>query len=217
MNRVRAVFVLFLLVAMALFGAVGFWTVGRIKEEAQQFSDTAVRTLARAGEINSYQAEGYARTLQLLSARTSEERTAIHADISLFSQRMDRVLTEYSASVSGDDARRRYEGFAEKRKRYREIRNQVIALSDQGREDDAMALARGDLAAAYREYTNAGDVLFEEDVAAAVTHATRIREVCMISQIVAAVVASLGFAGGISLPFLLVWLGDGFKREPIHP
>lgn len=217
MNRVRVIFILFLLAAMTLFGAIGYWTVGRVKEEAQQFSDLALRTLARAGEINSYQAEGYARTLQLLDARSGEERAALHDDVNLFSQRMERVLAEYSASLQTEEARRRFDVFAAKRKHYREIRNQVVALADAGKQEEAMTLARTKLVDAYREYTTAGDVLFDEDVAAAATHAARIRQVCTISQVVAAVVASLGFAGGISLPFLLVWLGDGFKREPIHP
>lgn len=205
------------LIMLALFGCLGFWAVSGAKKETQLFTRIAVQTLARAGEINSYQAEGYARTLQLLNADTPEERSAWHAAIDEYRLKTEDALNDYTAAISTDESRRNLEDLTEKRRRYHQIRQQVMELSDQGKKGQALDLVRTSLWPAYEQYTQAGDVLFASDIAAAQTHADHVRSVCTISQVLAACVGALGFIGGIALPFfMVVWAKDEFEQAPDH-
>jgi chemoreceptor-like protein with four helix bundle sensory module len=216
MRRVRIVPTVTLLVILFIFGSLSFWVVGRVKDEAQLFSQVALQRLARAGEINTYQAEGYARTLLLLTTESPRERSALRAAIEEFHHRNDGVIDEYAMALSTADSRQRLKELTEKRARYLQIRQQVLALSDQGKSDQALQLARTSLGLAYEQYTAAGDLLLNDDIAAARSHADRIRKVCTVTQYVAAFITVVGFLGGVLAPFLVMLFSSAYAKDPLH-
>ena len=53
MYRIRIVLIATLLTVVFVFGTLGYWLVGRVKNQAQVFSRVTLERLARIGEINS--------------------------------------------------------------------------------------------------------------------------------------------------------------------
>lgn len=203
-----------LLIILFVLGALSFWAVGRVKKEVELFRHIALEKLVWSAEINADQAEGYARTLMLLTSTDPAMRAQLHAEIQHFREKTDRAIQTYPLDKSTAESRSRLETLNAKRKRYQEIREQTIQFSDQGRRDDALALAQMALWPAYKEYTAAGDELLTYDRSAAKAYAEDIRRVCTISQYLAVAISVIGFIGGIAVPFILMWFSHG-RREAL--
>ena len=216
MSRTRIVPTVSLLIAFFVFGSLSFLAVGRVKQRTEQFTQITIRKLTWAGQINSYQAEGYARTLLLLGADSSEDRSSLRAAIEDFREKTGAVLSQYEAQLTTDESRRRYQDLTEKRNQYQKIRNQIIALNDQDKKNESVQLARTLLWPAYQQYTLAGDVLFDYDISAAAASANDVLKLCTITQFMAAFISIVGFFGGIAVPFVLMWLSHGLKDESLH-
>jgi hypothetical protein len=218
MYRIRILLGTGLLALLFLFGALGYWVVGRVRTDAETFSKLTFERLVAVGEINANQAEGYVRTLLLITAETPEERAGLIAGVDDYLVKNDTALRDYAGRLTSAEARRRLEEFTQSRDRYRDIRQQVILLSEQGNRKEALRLARTALWPAYAGYSTAGDAMLQNDILEATRYANHIQRVCLISQVLTALIAVLSFIGGLSLPILLARLGEEMAREgPPHP
>jgi hypothetical protein len=172
----------------------------------------------KVGEINANQAEGYVRTLLLINAATQEDRHRHAAAVDDYIVKNDAAIEEYARRLAGTEMRSQLDVFLQARAHYREIRGQVIALSEAGNRDEALRMAEKVLWPAYLSYSIAGDAMLANDIREAEQYADHIQRVCTISQFLAALIAIFGFIGGVSLPFLLARLGEEMAQEgPPHP
>jgi hypothetical protein len=218
MKRTRIILIIGLLTVLSIFGVLGYWVVGRAKDQAAGFAQVSLTRLALVGSINANQAEGYSRVLLLLNADETDDRARLRTAIDEYRLKNDKALRDYRAMWSGGKPPVWLEQLIEKRAHYSELRDQVLALSDQNKKAEALALAKASLWPAYQEYTLAGDWALREDVELARKHAAHILRVCEISQLLAALVAVFGFIGGITLPLTIAWIGRGSADDaPLHP
>src|SRR5436309_89 len=111
MYRIRIVLIATLLTVVFVFGTLGYWVVGRVKNEAQVFSHVTLERLTRIGEINSYQAEGYVRVLLFLNAKTPEKKAALRTAAEEFRHKNDALLRDYEATLTANSSRRRIQEF----------------------------------------------------------------------------------------------------------
>src|SRR6266478_5451360 len=142
MSRIRIVPTVSILTAFFVFGSLSFLAVGRVKQRTEQFTQITIQKLTWAGQINAYQAEAYVRTLLFLGADSPEDRSSLRAAIEDFRQKTSAVLSQYAELLKTDESRHRYQDLTEKRSRYQKIRDQIIALNDQGKKDESLQLTR---------------------------------------------------------------------------
>jgi hypothetical protein len=193
------------LVLAFCIGAVGYLVVARMNRQAILLQEDTLQKLTYAGEINANQAEGYARTLLFLQADDSESRNLYRAEIASYSQMNDISLKNYETTLSKcePESRNLFDGLVKRREQYAKVRNEVISLADRQRKEDAMKLAATALLTAYRDYTEAGDVLVAHGVAVGKQRAREIRRLCTITQFLTASLCIIVFLAGLFLSFLL--------------
>ena len=216
MSRIRIVPTVSLLAAFFIFGSLSFIAVGRVKQRTEQFTQVTIQKLTWAAQINANQAEAYVHTLLFLTADSPEDRSSLRASIEDFRQRNNTLLSEYSRLLMTDGARRRFQDLTEKRDQYQTIRDQIMALYDQGKKSESVQHARISLWPAYQQYTLAGDALFSSDISAVAASADDVLKLCTITQFIAALISIVGFVGGIAVPFVLMWLSHGLNDDPLH-
>ncbi len=217
MARTRFVSRISLLLALCVVGALSFWAVGRVRERLAEFSRITLQKVVLAGQVNSYQAEGYAHTLQLLHSDALSARSAHRAAMYEYRDKTAAVLDNYRRMLDDDESRRLYQDLANKRAAYHKIREEIVALNDEGKKAESAQLVETSLQPAYHEYTQAGDALLEHDVSAASLTSQSLLRLCTVAQFTAAVISIIGFVGGISLPFITMWLRAAYRDDPLRP
>ncbi len=217
MARTKFVSRISLLLALFVVGTLSFWAVGRVRERLAEFSRITLQKVVLAGQINSCQAEGYAHTLQLLHSDTPSDRSAHRAAMYEYRDKTAAALENYRRMLHDNESRRLYQELANKRAAYHKIREEIVALNDEGKKAESLQLMEASLQPAYDEYTKAGDALLEHDVSTASLTSQSLLRFCTVAQFTAAVISVIGFVGGISLPFILMWLRAAYRDDPLRP
>jgi hypothetical protein len=217
MARTKFVSRISLLLALFVVGALSFWAVGRVKERIAAFSRITLQKVVIAGQINSYQAEGYAHTLQLLHSEAPDDRSTQRAAMYEYRDKTAAALESYRRMLDDNESRRLYQELAKKRVAYHKIREEIVALNDEGKKTESLREAGASLWPAYQEYTRAGDALLEYDITAATATSREILRLCTVAQLMAAVISVIGFVGGVSLPFMTMWLRAAYREDPLRP
>jgi hypothetical protein len=219
MNKRRLVVasVLLLLVPVLCVSVLGYWVVSRVKQEARLFREDTLRKLAFSAELNSYQAESYARLLMMAEAVSPEKREAYHVEGMHYRDKIDQVLKDYAAIITPDqvETRRDFDAFVEQRKQFREVGHRVRLLIEANQAEAARELIDLELVAAYRRYTTAGDLLFEHDLADGEQRARQIESVCATTQFFTVCICVGAFFVGVMTPVVLVLIEGSNSREPI--
>lgn len=211
------IWIILLMTPVLTVSLLGYWVVSRVQREASLFREDTLRKLADSSRLNAYQAEGYARLLMMVSAATPEKRAAYYAEGTQFRDKVDLLLKDYTGSITPDqtEARRDFESFVEKRKRYREISLQVRQLLEANQHDAARDLVDSSLIAAYQQYTVAGDVLFERDMATGQQRAREIESLCAKTQLFTVGICVIAFLIGVLTPVILMLIEGSSAREPV--
>ena len=189
---------LFLLVFLVGVGAVGYSIANGAKRQAILLREDTLRKLTYSAELNSYQAEGYARGLLAIEADDPQRREAYRAEGRKYREQIDVILKDYEASMSPDQVkvRREFDNFVARRREYQEAGKRVFALLEAGQKEEARKLADTALLAAYRQYTDAGDTLFNQDIAAGNERAREVEAACTKAQYLTAAICIAAFLVG---------------------
>jgi hypothetical protein len=189
---------LFLLVFLLGVGTVGYSIANGARRQAILLREDTLRKLTYSAELNSYQAEGYTRGLLAIEADDPQRREDYRAEGRKYRDKIDAILKDYEASISPDQpkVRREFDSFVARRQEYHDVGKQVFALLEAGQKEDARKLADTALVAAYRQYTDAGDVLFDQDVAAGNERAREVEAACTKAQLLTAVICIVAFLVG---------------------
>ena len=197
------------LAALLCVGAMGYWIAGGAKAKAVLFREDTLQTLTYCAELNSYQAEGYARVLLQVETDDPTRRALYHSEAHEYREKLEAVLKSYQTMISPIEPEERaaFDNFVQKREKYRAIARQVIGFINDGKKDDARKLIEPDLVDAYRDYTKAGDDFFAYEVATGYQRSVDIEHACIKSQILTGCTCVIIFLAGILTPFLLIRLG----------
>ena len=122
--------------------------------------------------------------------------------------------TNFSQAIFDEADRERFDALVQHREKYRQIRQQVFALREEGRQPEARALLKGWLWPAYLEYTRAAEKLFDNNITLGKARGQSILRVCTITQLVVTVVGIAVFVGGFLAPFIVVRYGGASRVRP---
>lgn len=190
--------------ALVVIGAVGFLAIYQFKTQASIIVNDSLPDLTCAGEINSYQAEGFIRTLLVVTADSPEERAVYLKEVAGITQKNDRTIQRYANLIRTEDERRTFDKFVVDRKNYQIIRNQVFALVSNNQRDAARKLLKSSLWPAYEKYTKTGDELFDLSIEEGNASGQKILGVCTTTQILVAIIGIAIFIGGFLTPFFMI-------------
>jgi methyl-accepting chemotaxis protein len=215
-SKLQMISILAPLAVLLCVGAMGYWIAGGAKAKAILFREDTLQTLTYCAELNSYQAEGYARVLLQIETDDPQRRAAYHAEAHAYREKIDEVLKNYQAMISPVEPEERavLDNFVDKREKYRAVARQVLALANGGKLDEARKLTDASLVDAYRAYTKAGDDFFDYEVATGYQRSIDIERACLKSQILTGCICVVIFLAGLVTPFILIRLGPfGHSRE----
>ncbi len=217
-SKLQTISILAPLVVLLCVGAMGYWIAGGAKAKAILFREDTLQTLTYCAELNSYQAEGYARVLLQIETDDPQQRAAYHEEAHAYREKIDVVLKSYEKMISPiePEERRAFDKFVAMREKYRAIARQVISLANDGKNDEARKLTEASLVDAYRDYTKAGDDFFNYEVATGYQRSIDIERACIKSQILTGCICVVIFLAGLVTPFILIRLGP-LSHSPEMP
>jgi hypothetical protein len=206
MTKRTLVAVLGTLAAMFCVGALGYWVIGQMEQQAILFEADTLQKLTYCAQINSNQAEGYARTLLALQTDDPEKRNRYLAESKEFEHKNDASIEMYRDSLtdSQSDSLRILDALVVLRERYQESHDRIFSLLARNQPEAALKLANSTLWPAYQVYTEKGDVLLAHDVAIGRERAQEMRQLAMKVKFVSATLCILVFLIGLVTPFLFI-------------
>jgi hypothetical protein len=182
-----------------LIGALGFFSVSRLKVDARTIIEDTLPGLSYAGEANASLAQAFNRTLLLLNVDNPEQRAQIEREVDLFSQRTTRLLQAYRRQIYSAQELAVFNQMQARREDYLRQRLQTMSLIHSNRHQEAVAHCKSQLLPAYNRYREAGDKLFEYNMHQGQSRGRIILTVCTITQLVVAGVGILIFLAGFLL------------------
>ncbi len=217
-RKLQLISVLAPLAALLCVGALGYWIASGAKQKAILFRQETLQALDYSADLNSYQAEGFGRLMLQIETDDPVRREAYHTEGVAFRDKIDQILKTYGTTISPDqaEARRAFDNFVQTREQYRQIGRRILDLVNSGQKDEARKLTDSALIDAYKNYTKAGDVLFDYEIAAGDQRSRDIEWACTKAQLLTACFCVVIFLAGILTPFILIRLGPAGLSEE-HP
>ena len=116
------------LVVMLLAATLGYFSVSKLKHNAQAIVDDTLPGLSYAGEANAYLADA-TRTLQVIVTEDPAQRMKLREEITGLSQRTTGYLERYAGQMDSEEDRANYQSLLQERKAYIQTRDQVLVLA----------------------------------------------------------------------------------------
>ena len=103
------------LVVMLLAATLGYFSVSKLKHNAQAIVDDTLPGLSYAGEANAYLADA-TRTLQVIVTEDPAQRMKLREEITGLSQRTTGYLERYAGQMDSEEDRANYQSLLQERK-----------------------------------------------------------------------------------------------------
>jgi len=181
-----------------LIGMLGFLSLNHLKHQADLIVNDTLPGLSYAGEANAYIVDA-SRTLLFITDKDPQKRQEILQQIDIFSTRTTRYLTMYRQSIYGDEDWTNFQALIRERDRYIQVRQHVLSLASQGRENEALAVYNESLVPIHKSVKDAADKLFEYNMRQGQARGKKIMAFCTVTQIVLGVASVLIFIVGFFL------------------
>jgi glycosyltransferase involved in cell wall biosynthesis len=185
-------------IGLFLVAALGFFSIGHLKEQARRIVNDTLPGLSFAGEANSSIAEAFNRTLLLVMSDNLKEQEQLKAEVESFSDQTTKYLNAYKEQIFAAQDLANFQDLLRKRAAYSRVRGTTIALAETNRLAARQLLLR-ELLPVFASYKEAGDKLFEFNMRQGTVRGHSIMQVCTTTQFVVAVVAVLIFVIGFFL------------------
>ncbi|MGC3959857.1 MAG: methyl-accepting chemotaxis protein [Verrucomicrobiota bacterium] len=151
-------------VILVMFAAVAVTSkvmLKAVKEHQQVITEDALPGLGAAAEIEKVAAEIQINVLRHFLAKAPEEKKAFEEKIEGFKAQAQAALDDYERTIAQQEDRQHFESLKTARQEYIKARGPVLALSHDGKVDEAMALNKSSLRPAFEVYQKACQDLIE--------------------------------------------------------
>ena len=185
-------------IILVLIGALGFLSLDHLKHQANLIVNDTLPGLSYAGEANAYIVDA-SRTLLFVMDKDPQKRQEILEQIDTFSTRTTKYLTLYRQSIYGDEDWTNFQALIRERARYIQVRQRILNLASQGKENEAMVVYNESLLPIHKSVKDAADKLFEYNMRQGEARGKRIMAFCTVTQIVLGVASVLIFVIGFFL------------------
>lgn len=184
------------LLGLILVGALGFLSIGHLKRQADAIVGDTLPGLSVAGQANASMAQGFHRMLLLVVSESADERDRLRREIDTYSETTASLLASYEGSIHERADKEIFDQLTHYRMEYLRIRDQTVALIDNRKQQEALALYERELLPAYSHYKETGDRLFAYNMEQGKARGQSIMRVCTVTQWVVAGIGVLIFIAG---------------------
>lgn len=142
-------------VILLLFAAVAVTSkvmLKTVKTHQQVITEDALPGVGAAGDIEEVASEIQINVLRHLLAKTPEDKKQFEEKIDSFKALAQKGLDDYEKTIFRPDDRQSFETLKAARLEYIKARGPVLALSREGKIDEALALNKSSLRPAYEAY-----------------------------------------------------------------
>ena len=172
--------------ALLLVGALGFLSVGHLKQQAGLIVGDTMPSLSTAGEAIAGASSGFNRTLMFLVTENAGQHAQFRQEVETRNQTTARFLKEYQRVVNSPVERVLFEQVLKQRVEYLRLRQGVFKLADRNQRAEAIDLCNRELFPSYLQYRESLNQLFEFNVRQGRERGETIMRVCTITQWVVA-------------------------------
>ena len=183
---------------LLLIGMLGFLSLNHLKHQANLIVNDTLPGLSYAGEANAYIVDA-SRTLLYVMDKDPQKRQEILQQIDAFGARTTKYLTLYRQSIYGDEDWTNFEALIRERDRYIQVRQRILSLANQGKENEALVVYNESLLPIHKSVKEAGDRLFEYNMRQGEARGQKIMAFCTVTQIILGVASVLIFIIGFFL------------------
>jgi methyl-accepting chemotaxis protein len=141
-------------------GAISYFTLKSVVGHVRLVSENVLPGLEAAAEIKANAARIHILTLRHMMSRSVDEKKSFEEQINAGMAANKKVVDEYTKVADTPEERQALSDVASARDHYIDIRNQVLALSLQGKDDEAAALNHASLRSAYEAFSQKCSDLF---------------------------------------------------------
>lgn len=192
--------VLLAMMALLLVGGWGFLSVSELKHEARQIVYDTLPGLSFAGEANSYIVDS-SRTLFFVTTDDPAERLKLRDEIRQQSLKTVGYLEAYDKTIFSSEDRENFEAVQRLRNEYIQVREQILNLTDAGKQQEALAMYRNALLPLHAQVKAAADKLFRFNMQKGEERGRKIMTICTVTQIVLALTSVVIFVLGFFIGF----------------
>jgi len=186
---------------LLLAACMEFIMMGNLRNIAKSIAYDTMPGLSYGGEITSKLAQAQSKTGQMVTSKTKVEEKEAYQEMQELSRETDQYLKSYEGSIYEPEDRANYSTILQKRARYNQVRQKVLALLDQDKKQDALMLSRAELRPAYFQYIKAGETLIRYNLEQSKIRGDKIIRMCYATQIAVALLAMGLFIAGFSIGF----------------
>ncbi len=189
------------IVMMLLVGMLGFASLSILKREVRRIADESLPEMRKITMANDSMDQGFKSTLSYLLSSSAPQRTGFRQNIAAANRLTTECLEAYGAGITGPEQRRGFESMRRHREDYVAIRERMLALAENGKQEAAVALCETELLHAFNVYKREAEKLQEHQIAQSKVRIERVTLICTLTQVVVATAAVLLFAVGFLLGF----------------
>jgi len=186
-------------VSLLFIAAFGYFSVSYIRLRAWQIVNDALPGIVYSGAAKASLSEAYENTLLLFSTTNADRRVVYRKIMEEATAETTRSFDAYKTTIFDDKDRNLFNSLETKREKYIENRNRAVAIFDAGQREEALDVFRKSVQPAYKEYHEAGDMLFKFNVADGKAKGESIMRACTVTRIMVAVVGMCLFLLGFLL------------------
>lgn len=157
-KRITLGFAVAVLVTLAL-GVFAYWQVSVIDTAGRAIAIDALPGSIIAGKIEATSNVNYSRILQHILEDTEAERQELDRKIEKNTAELNQLFEDYEKTITQDEDRRLFGVLKDAREHFIPVKKQVLDLSSSGKNSEAVALIRTELASLFDAYKNAAHEL----------------------------------------------------------
>ena len=139
----------------ATLGGLAYTRIQTIQQATHPVSNRAIPGIVLLSQVESLVKENFINTTQHHLATGKERKLAIEKEMEAKSATLTELYQQYEALLVTDEEKASYDAIKKRRPPYRDKRVSILALSREGRSDEARAALENELYPVYQAYITA--------------------------------------------------------------
>jgi methyl-accepting chemotaxis protein len=152
-----------ILMLLTVVAATSFFLLKQIKGHQADVINDALPGVTASGQVKYLACEAQLSVLRHITAKTPEEKKNFENDVDSIASQITKVLDDYEKTIARTEDRGQFNQVKLARDAYVKARGQVLQVSREGKEAEALDLNKSTLRPLYAAYLKECDGLFEEN------------------------------------------------------
>src|SRR5262245_35980980 len=146
---------------IVLVGSIAWYFLGGIRKDADRLRVDVMPGTIKSAEFALEQSENFTRTILYGQSTSAEERKRWKTELDATSEKLNKIISEYEASITTEEDRALFNKVIALRATYRNTRSEYLKLADTGKAEDADKFLVTELMSASSNYAGQVRALFD--------------------------------------------------------